>query len=732
MSTKPPKPPNSVPEEDLSLHEDFAPIIAENGLIRQPKAPEVDVESLPAFLTRIDTLQDLVELRHAEQEERQKQAGQEEQQQVPQEAAPTENIPPNVVIESHPTEKPELNLEPTPVEDTSAQTQQPAQTSTHLPTVRQAQTTALAPVSKLTLARRITLLKRKRQHRRRLAARAKKRAAQAVAVPPKTPKSKKATAKNQTPKRPSRWKWALVILLLLFLGGISGLVPVERIPLLRDLAYAMGFDKNDTARMSFLRALLTWTDKTVGLPGNWSDEAGKNYLFARRGDAGTTGDTIQEDEPGLLSLNARLPREGGQTSLIDMQALNAMQRQKGYALDGVRGAVKLSPGQEEANLGPAAVRDDKVNVRTEANRDKGEVFFGSDNSAVNRAFKDGYDSSKTLASIKNPHIANGVPIDWLTNMTKRTMKTDTSIGGINKELNSTQVSWGSSVADMGDKKEHRDLYHAWITSRMSKYTPNLMLKKGLADSSFLGADIPVMASNVLNFSGIQVDIEAMNEDESAWKEYLEFEKNCREDLLNGGGRAVDSARDDFNVLFIENVKPGKTPPVNLDFPANCESIIGKDYSTSAFGAHIRTIQTACQNMRAGYNSLKNTCLMQVDTGSSRCDPNITAQYKSRYDSFKSYCEDYCARKKAEWEKQKHEDGETFDEEACKAERNVISTWDGNNAADTAQIVLAGVGGDADYFPQITKDQEYEENTQNVYTTIDRGLDESKVFFNNTK
>ena len=39
MSENKPTPPNSVPEEDLSLHEDFAPIIAENGLIRQPKVP---------------------------------------------------------------------------------------------------------------------------------------------------------------------------------------------------------------------------------------------------------------------------------------------------------------------------------------------------------------------------------------------------------------------------------------------------------------------------------------------------------------------------------------------------------------------------------------------------------------------------------------------------------------------------------------------------------------------
>ena len=124
--------------------------------------------------------------------------------------------------------------------------------------------------------------------------------------------------------------------------------------------------------------------------------------------------------------------------------------------------------------------------------------------------------------------------------------------------------------------------------------------------------------------------------------------------------------------------------------------------------------------------------MQVDTGANKCNPKTTAQYKERYNSFKTYCEDYCKNKKAEWDSQQHQEGETFDEQACKAEQKVQTTWNGNNAAETAQVVLAGVGGDADYFPQITKDQAYEENTQNVYTTIDRGLGESKALFQNTK
>ena len=63
-----------VPEEDLNLHEDFQPIIAENGLIR-PQKQEIpdDFTVLPdATFTRMDVVQDLVEIRSAQQKAKEK------------------------------------------------------------------------------------------------------------------------------------------------------------------------------------------------------------------------------------------------------------------------------------------------------------------------------------------------------------------------------------------------------------------------------------------------------------------------------------------------------------------------------------------------------------------------------------------------------------------------------------------------------------------------------------
>ena len=778
MSNKPPQPPNSVPEEDLSLHENFAPIIAENGLIRQKKAPEVNEESLPAFLTRLDTLQDLVELRHAEQEEQEKQ--QEHKQTAAQETpVPAQNNSVSTLPakeDSSAVEKPVLDLADSVSQQTidSEQTQEtpavtkevatlvtdiqetipenlptePAPnfseaTSADLPTALRELSTEIVPVSEKTLT------KTKKKSKSRSANKkpqAKKSAQQASAtgqdgVPPNNPDQ----TPQQSAKRRRRWPWVLAVLLCLFLGGISGLVPVEKIPVLRELAYAMGFSKDDTSRMSFLRALLTWTDKNIGLPGNWGGDGVEGPSLLARGGVGE-GRSATGSDADTAGLNIRVDRAGGKTSLINMQALNELQRKKGYALDGVRGAVKLNPGQEEADLGPAVLRDDAVNVRTESGRAQGDVYFGSDNSAINRNFKDGYDSVKTLARVKNPHIANGVPIDWLTNMTKRTMKTDTALGGVNKELNGTQVAWGSDVADVGEQKPHRDLYHAWITSRMSKYTPNLMLKKGLADSAFLGADIPTTASNVLSFTGIQVDMDSLQTDQKEWNEYLEWEKVCKEELSDKGASGkIDNAINEYNNLFVQ-FNDKATP--NVGFPQDCSPDGLSAQKQSEFVGKISTIVKLCNTVTNGYNVLREKCDMHSFEGS--CDTTIVQTYSTKWSSFQGYCEDKYKEAEEAWKKawcqahkQQCEDGDGPPDYPwpewvnTDSKKYTQTAW--NNGRSIEDDVKQDTGADSEYFAAVIRAQvdadgnvtyikpEYEEQSQkNVQKTIYEGMQENKT------
>ena len=592
-----------VPEEDLDLHENFSPIIAENGVIRPPASKrqesEEDATVSDAMFTRMDTIQDLVQIRSLEQ--------------APQEAAP--QVPPE--------ESAVPSLEPSQPEKTSMQTipaQDPEMTLPSLeeikPVVKETKTEVQSSKGKSFFPKRSKPTKSERKRRKKEAV-----AKQAISTTPKQPASQTPAPK---PKKSSRWQWVFAVVCFLFLGTVSGVVPVEKIPFLRNLAYAMGFSKEDTSRMSFLRALLTWTDKTIGLPGQWGTDESRDSLWAH-----TRGEGAQDDLGGIY---ARMERASGKTSLIDINALNALQRQKGRQLDGIRAAVVVDPRREQEQ-DPAALRDSEVNVRTEANQDKGDVFFGSDATSVNRDLKDGYDSVNALKKIANPYIADGEPIDWLKNMTKRMMKSNMGISGINKELGSIGVLWGSTVEELGEQKPHRDLYHAWITSRMAKYTDNLMLKKALADTGFWGAELPTMAADVLGFGGVQIDSESFQEDQEAWKEYLEFEKKCKAALSSSGGK-VDELIKEFNALV--------TTESNWDFPANCAAPYGRSgsYGGTKFDRSVQRVENICKELDASYNNLEEECKMVIRRNKVVNCTVISDTYENRWTTFQSKCNEY--------------------------------------------------------------------------------------------
>ena len=307
MSEHKPTPPNFVPEEDLSLHENFAPIIAENGLIRQPEVPDEEV-ILTASLTRIDTLQDLVQIRQAEKKEKTLPP-----QPIPQELTPSVAEAKTVsapAVPSNPEHSFAITSEEKPTLDLTSNAQEEAggkrpgegkilQTPT-LPAIIPATTTALMTTEKHK-RRKSGLFKKRKKSRKQ-----NNPQAQSPITPPETP------APTQG-RRSHRWPWLFAILLFLFLGSMTGLVPVEKIPLLRNVAYALGFTKGDTSRMSFLRALLAWADETIGLPGDWRVDASSSSLFARGLGANLSTATDAED---TADLNARMTRYSGQPSLI--------------------------------------------------------------------------------------------------------------------------------------------------------------------------------------------------------------------------------------------------------------------------------------------------------------------------------------------------------------------------------------------------------------------------------
>ena len=726
MSEHKPTPPNFVPEEDLSMHENFAPIIAENGLIRQPEVPDEEVV-LTASLTRIDTLQDLVQIRQAEKKEKTLPP-----QPVPQEltsSVPAAETVSSSVVPSNPEhsfaitseEKPTLDLASAPQEGGRSSGEGENTPTTTLPAVIPAATTTLMTTGK-TKRRKPSLFKKRKKSKK-----------QANPQPPATPPATPAPKQGHNSRR---WPWVLAVLLFLFLGSITGLVPVEKIPFLRNVAYAMGFTKDDTSRMSFLRALLAWADETVGLPGNWSVDS-SSLLAGKLG----TGLGVSTDMENIADLNARMTRYNGQTSLINMAALQKLQREKGRPQDGLRGAVMPAPGQAEAQAAPAQLIGDHVEVRTESTRVQGDVYFGSDAGAINRDARDAYDSSKTLAKVKNPHIADGKPIDWLSNMAQKMVRATNSLAGVDRELNNTKVNWETMVVDVGDKKEHRDLYHAWITSRMSKYTQNNMLKKSLADSSFLGADIPTVASNVLTFGGIQVDADSFSRDQKEWQEYLEWEKQCKEELSDRGASGrIDRSIEQYNSMF--SSFNDKAEP-NLGFPVDCSPSGGVNDSQrrSAFEGRIHKITTLCDSVSSDYTVLGNKCLMQSFSGT--CDKSIRTKYSGRWDAFAKHCQDAYAAEEQKWKDEWCQQNKAACEAGTTPPPYPASKWETDSKNYTQEKwgtpieseVLAETGARSDYFSAVVRSEVDADGNvtyikpgsqDNVTDTVVKGMQQNKT------
>ncbi len=655
-------------------------------------------------ITRKDTLQDLLQVRSSQ----------------PAQAAPQEAPGSATAPASNPTESAEDTTRP-PLQEPLAPG---LNTTQNLPAVT-VETTLMVPLPQpdkqpptQVFASEKTDLVSKEAAIQTSAILPVKPDSQKSAPPPVPPKSNQPAS----PKRPRRWRWIVGGIVVLFLFLMGGVVPVEKIPLLRNLAYAMGFSKDDTQRMSFLRALLTWTNKKTGPWGHSSPatEPDGQTLLA----TGRLGEGTPEEADDLMSLSARMARVGGKTSLIDINALNALQRKKGQNLDGISGTVLPTPGQEE-NTSTAALRDGEVNVQTESSRNTGDVFFGSDVSAVNRHFQDGYDSVASLKRIANPHISDGHPMDWLQNTARRMVKADASLTGVDKDLSQRQVGWQTGIDVQGETKPHKDLYYAWITSRMSKYTSNNMLKKALAESGFLGADVPAVASGGLTAGGIQIDTNALAQDQNSWREYLEFEKNCREDL-NSSGSKVSNAIEEFNKLFYHGPAHAVAQNYNVGFPKNCAAVEAEaaagGYVRSAFYNNLRAIQAQCKEAQEGYTSLKNTCLMEVET-TNRCQNTVfnPNSYAGHWESFRQECEQYCPQKKAACDA--NPNCTWMGDEACRAEQQVHARY-AQGDSSLENVILSQVGGNTDYFPQLVKSEEDTVGINNAATTIENNLQEN--------
>ena len=192
MSPRPPNPPNPVPEEDLSQHDNFRPIIAENGLIRNPRGgePEVSFDDIP--------LQDLVQLQREEDTLRlqREQVNPTVSQEGPAASQPPkdpeEQVPQSSTSASQPPEEPEPVVQPEEFDTTFAISKQTRPTVDLGPAPSSVQPEEPAPTVQEDVEERVPLAR--------------------AAQPPKTPPQQ-----ARKPRKHRRWPWLVLILAFLFL-----------------------------------------------------------------------------------------------------------------------------------------------------------------------------------------------------------------------------------------------------------------------------------------------------------------------------------------------------------------------------------------------------------------------------------------------------------------------------------------------------------------------------------
>ena len=237
----------------------------------------------------------------------------------------------------------------------------------------------------------------------------------------------------------------------------------------------------------------------------------------------------------------------------------------------------------------------------------------------------------------------------MTNAAQRMMQANTGLSGLNKELSSVQVNWGGVVQDKGPQKPHRDLYHAWITSRMAKHTQNVMLKKALAEAGFWDGEIPTSASGLM-FGGLQIDIDSLQEDQESWDEYLKFEKQCKE-ALSVSTQEINQAFAAFQKIVVGGTE-------KLGFPANCYLALQEgDKGREIFKNNTTTTQNVCSQLDAGYKKLETACKMEISHGTVDCS-SVSDGYQDMYNQFYNGCKAYYDEEKTAWEQQEIAAGRT--------------------------------------------------------------------------
>lgn len=443
-------------------------------------------------------------------------------------------------------------------------------------------------------------------------------------IPPQT-ESAEASQQIQKDSVPAKQKihdtlrskraWFFLSIVLFLLAG-GTLVPVGKIPLLRNLVYAMGYTPEETFRLSLFQALFSWNEHQKILRGEIPDPNALDMF----GPAEAAQRLAEQEKIG----------KGVNNSLFNMKAINAARRRQGQGMEQVVSSSGNSVEQDvdhEDNSPDVHLRNDNVVSNTQANSAKtGDVYFGQDTAAIVRDKNDGYDSINTLKKVTAPiaGVSSSSGKDWFFRLVDKATRQDAQLGELEANLESRGLASGlGNVDKVGNSKADRDLYWAWLTGRAARRTPQLVLKKTLASTGFDGAELPKSVFTTSGFSGVGINPESVVADMDSVKKYLELDEKCQ--------NALKATEDDTYKNQIKQMRANINGLHNY-VPSTCGD---RGTKSASFSNTLRSIENECKRISASYTTIQKAC-GAVNVKRGACYPvELTADISQ----FDDWCKD---------------------------------------------------------------------------------------------
>ena len=465
----------------------------------------------------------------------------------------------------------------------------------------------------------------------------------------------------------SKKTWVLVVLLFFFLY-FTTVVPVSNIPVLRSVAEAMGYSEEETHDLSFFKALLTW------------NEHSKKQKAER--------ETREQSRKAVAASMAASAEETrlNKAQLVDLKAVNNARRGQGQQAETISRAAMANASQRSQVVAMSG-NEQNVNTQQETARNlPGEVYFGSETDLVTRNRTDAFDSTKRLAAIQKPGIIDSKKSDWTLDAADSFWAHQGDIVFNNKLLNksTTAMMSGQSTIQTVDLKPRMDMIYAWLTSRASRRTGNLMLKKTLSAASFMGADLdkPMLVTTVM-WGGTPLETDKLQIDLGDAKKRAELEEECTKYLEEGSYKS-DIIVPMQQIVELRDGLPGK-------FPAGCKEM---ESGGDAFNEALTQIVNGCNSVQGRYSTVSRICLMDIQRG--KCD---NGDLNSLVNTIKGQCDTYVQNCLSNYTASGEPTPQQKDECYTTA-TNMVGFGNFKNGNLLKEKIDAVMGEDSSYFPSV--------------------------------